>query len=228
MIRSITRAKRDDEIRELLDGFDAVFLVGCGTCSTLCRTGGVEEVAALSAKLTAGGKTVTGTTVIPVACDELSEEILEEHEEAIKAAGAIVVMACAFGTQTIAARFPTPTVPAVDTLFLGRETGVGRFEEVCTQCGTCIIGFTGGICPVTSCHKGLLNGPCGGTDAGMCEIDKEKECAWTNIYRRLADQGRLDLIRTFRPPHNHQAEPKPGKIVIPADERGEDDGSVFS
>jgi hypothetical protein len=107
-------------------------------------------------------------------------------------------------------------VPALDTLFIGKENGIGQFDEICTQCGTCILGETGGICPVTSCHKGLVNGPCGGTNNGKCEIDQEKDCAWTLIYNRLKDLGRLDSMRTYQKPRNHQGEPSPGKLNLGA------------
>ena len=122
-------------------------------------------------------------------------------------------MTCAFGVQNIASKMKKPVIPALDTLFIGKEKGVGRFDEICIQCGTCILGETGGICPVTSCHKGLLNGPCGGTDKGKCEIDRDKDCSWTLIYERLKEFGSLDLMRRLQGPRNHQGEPKPGKWI---------------
>ena len=102
-------------------------------------------------------------------------------------------------------------MPALDTLFIGKESASGEFNEICTQCGTCIIGETGGICPVTSCHKGLVNGPCGGTDQGKCEIPGIKDCAWTLIYNRLTELGRLDSMRKLQKPRNYLGEPTPGK-----------------
>ena len=107
-------------------------------------------------------------------------------------------------------------VPALNTMFIGKETAYGTFDEVCTQCGTCIIGETGGICPVTNCHKGLVNGPCGGTNHGKCEIDVNKDCVWTLIYNRLNDLGRLESMRKYQKPRNHTGEPKPGKFKLPA------------
>jgi hypothetical protein len=93
--------------------------------------------------------------------------------------------------------------------------GLGRVFIV--GCGTCIIGETGGICPVTTCHKGLVNGPCGGTNNGKCEIDSDKDCAWTAIYNRLSELGRLDSMRKYQKPRNHLGEPSPGKFRIPAE-----------
>lgn len=215
MIRSITKQKPFEEIAGLLAGSTRVFLAGCGTCATLCRTGGIPEVAEMAEKLQELGTVVTGRMVIPVACDELTQEALAEHKEALETSEAVLVMSCAFGVQTLARQTDLPAMPALDTLFIGKETGLGRFDEVCTQCGSCILGLTGGICPVTACHKGLLNGPCGGTNNGKCEIDTDKDCAWTLIYNKLKAQGRLDLMHRQQGLRNHNVEPRPGKIWIP-------------
>jgi len=217
MIRSITKQKPIEEVLELLGGFNRVFLAGCGTCTTLCRTGGLQEVAETAAKLHDAGKMVTGRMMIPVACDELSHEALEEQKEALSESEALLALTCAFGVQTLANQTRMPVIPALDTLFIGKEMGLGRFDEVCTQCGTCVLGLTGGICPVTACHKGLLNGPCGGTNDGKCEIDPDRDCAWTLIYTRLKEQGRLDLMRRQQGPRNHNVEPKPGKFRVPVE-----------
>ncbi len=217
MIRSITRQKPAEEIERLLDGMGRIFIIGCGTCVTLTRTGGLPEVEAMKKSLSEKGKVVTGTTVVPVACDNLTGEILGEVENQIKQADALLIMTCAYGVQTIARQMKKMVIPALDTLFIGKETGAGEFNEVCSQCGTCIIGETGGICPVTACHKGLVNGPCGGTNNGKCEIDNTKDCAWTMIYNRLSELDRLDAMRKYQKPRNHLGEPSPGKFVIPAE-----------
>jgi ferredoxin len=214
MIRSITRPKPEEEIDNLLQGFGRVFIIGCGTCTTLTRTGGEPEVQAMGATLSGKGKMVTGHVVLPVACDNLTSEALLEYGDAIRLADVLLIMSCAFGAQTIAPPGKNMVVPPVDTLFIGKETAVGLFDEICTQCGTCIIGETGGICPVTSCHKGMVNGPCGGTNNGKCEIDSQKDCAWTRIYNRLKDLDRLEAMRKYQKPRNHRAEPIPGKWTL--------------
>ena len=214
MIRSITRKKPDDEINELLGGLGRIFVIGCGTCTTLTHTGGEPEVSAMADYLALQGKLVTGRTVLPVACDNLTGEAMKEFGLQLEQADALVVMSCAFGVQTVSRQIKKVVIPALDTMFLGKETGAGQFDEVCRQCGTCIIGETGGICPVTSCHKGLVNGPCGGTNNGKCEIDPLKDCAWTRIYERLDALGRLDCMKRYQKPRNHQGEPTPGKYVL--------------
>lgn len=214
MIRSITKSKSKEEILRLLNGLDRIFIIGCGTCATLTHTGGAAEVAAMKEALLESGKLVTGQTVVPVACDNLTSEILGEEMGKIEQADVLLIMSCAFGVQTISSQLKRMVVPALDTLFIGKESGSGQFNEICTQCGTCILGETGGICPVTSCHKGLVNGPCGGTNQGRCEIPGNKDCAWTRIYNRLNDLGRLDSMRKLRGPRNFLGEPSPGKFEV--------------
>jgi ferredoxin len=211
MIRSITQQKSEEEIDELLEGINRVFIIGCGTCVTMTHTGGEPEVQAMAEKLQKKGKWVTGHVILPVACDNLTHEALTDLAVQMDQADALLIMTCAFGVQTIASQKKKMVIPALDTLFIGKETGLGQFDEICTQCGTCILGETGGICPVTSCHKGLVNGPCGGTNMGKCEIDSEKDCAWTLIYNRLQELGRLNSMRKLQRPRNHQGEPSPGK-----------------
>ena len=169
-------------------------------------------------KLAGKGKLITGELVLPVACDNMTGEALKEYGEQMDQAEALVILTCAFGVQTIAKQLSRLVVPALNTIFIGKETGVGQFDEICTQCGDCILGETGGICPVTSCHKGLVNGPCGGTNDGKCEIDQKKDCAWTLIYDRLKELDRLDSMRIYQKPRNYHSEPSPGKYTLPSPE----------
>lgn len=208
-MKSITKQKPLEEIDRQLDGMDRVYLVGCGTCATMTKTGGREEVLRMKEHLQGVGKMVTGWTVIPIACDEMTDVALRESNGAIQNASCVLVMSCALGVHRLASYIDKPVTPALDTLFIGLEDGPGSFHEVCAQCGHCVLGFTAGICPVTMCHKHLLNGPCGGTNDGKCEIDKTKDCAWTLIYQRLKDQGRLDVMRRYQPPGNSHVVPRP-------------------
>ncbi len=208
-MKSITKQKPFEEIDQQLDGYDRVYIAGCGTCATMTKTGGREEVLKMTGHLQELGKLVTGWTVIPTACDEMTEAAIKENDGAIQSATCIVVMACALGVHKLSTYVDKPVIPALDTLFIGVEDGPGYFQEVCAQCGQCVLGETAGICPITTCHKGLLNGPCGGTDNGKCEVDKEKDCAWTLIYQRLVEHGRVDLMRKHRSPRDYNVAPRP-------------------
>ncbi|MBA7708793.1 hypothetical protein ES703_117697 [subsurface metagenome] len=213
-MKSITKQKPFDEIKEQLDRFDRVYIAGCGTCATMTRTGGREEVMNMKGRLEELGKLVTGWMVIPTACDEMTETAMREDKGAIQNANCILVMACALGVHRASLYIDKPVIPALDTLFIGLEDSPGDFREVCAQCGQCVLGETAGICPLAACHKGLLNGPCGGTNNGKCEVDKEKDCAWTLIYQRLEAQGRLDLMRKYHAPRNSNVTLSPRMIKI--------------
>jgi hypothetical protein len=208
-MKSITKQKPLEEISEELDGLEKIYIIGCGTCATMTKTGGKEEVTDMKERLQNIGKMVTGWTVIPTACDDMTETSLLENNGAIQSADCLVVMSCALGVQKVGSYINKPTIPALDTLFIGVEDGPGNFHEVCDQCGHCVLGYTAGICPITACHKGLLNGPCGGTNNGKCEVDSEKDCAWTLIYQRLEAQGRLDVMKKYQPLKNSQVVLRP-------------------
>ncbi|MFC1932419.1 methylenetetrahydrofolate reductase C-terminal domain-containing protein [Chloroflexota bacterium] len=213
-MKSITRQKPFDEIKEQLANHDRLFIIGCGTCTTMTKTGGIDQVLEMKDRLQELGKRVSGWTVIPTACDDMTDVAMKENSRAIEDASCILAMPCALGMHRISSYINRPVIPALDTLFIAVEDTPGYFREVCAQCGQCILGETAGICPITACHKGLINGPCGGTNNGKCEVDKEKDCAWTLIYERLRDQDRLDLMRKYHPPHNFQVEPRPRTVKI--------------
>jgi ferredoxin len=196
----VAKRKPFEEIKEMLKGYKKVLNVGCGTCVSVCLAGGEKEVAILNAELDMARKLeddpieIHGQTV-ERQCDR---EYLAELDDMIKKEkfDALLSMACGVGIQFLAERFPSiPTFPAVDTTGLAVNQAVGWYEERCRSCSQCVLGITGGICPITMCAKGLLNGPCGGTNKGSCEISADQPCAWFKIYERLSAQGRLDSIR---------------------------------
>jgi signal transduction histidine kinase len=202
-MRTVTKQKTFDEIKNLLARSKSVYLIGCGTCATDCKTGGVEQVLAMSDKLANEGKQVAGWMVIPTACDILTRDAIETESKSLAKADSILVMACGFGVQAVANCIELPVFPALDTLFIGEEQERGVFTEVCRQCGECVIGLTTGICPVTRCSKSILNGPCGGSKAGKCEVDPTVDCAWQLIYERLEKFGLLDTIEQILPPKDY-------------------------
>jgi len=198
-MKTITAQKPFEEIETSLSEADKIYLVGCGTCATVCHTGGKSEVLEMKDKLETAGKSVTGWMVIPTACDELTRDALKDSAKDIEDADCILVMACAFGVQTVTLYMEKPVFPALNTLFIGREESPGYFTEVCMQCGSCVLAKTAGICPMVRCAKSLLNGPCGGSVDGKCEIDPDTPCAWQMIYDRLAALEQLDKLEEIEP-----------------------------
>ena len=198
-MKTISAQKPLAEIMHYLDKCQSVYIIGCGTCATMCHTGGKAEVIAMKANIEASGKKVTGWMVMPTACDELIGDAMRENSKDIAAADCILVMACAFGVQTVSLHETKPVYPGLDTLFLGIEDKPGHFLEVCVQCGGCILGRTAAVCPLVRCAKSLFNGPCGGSSGGKCEISKNVPCAWQTIYDRLAEMGRLDEMEEIEP-----------------------------
>ena len=202
----ITEQKPFDEIKQMLENFQKIFIIGCGECATLCQTGGEDQVKEMAKKLGEIGKTVLGTVVPETTCDRrILRRDLREFKSALENADAILVMACGNGTQTVADFTGKIVIPALNTLFLGETERIGKFYERCRTCGECILFETGGICPVTRCAKGLLNGPCGGYADGKCEVGGwVRDCAWVKIFERLKEQNRLDLFIKFRPPKDYR------------------------
>jgi ferredoxin len=200
-MKTITEQKPVEEILKYLENARHVHIVGCGTCATLCRTGGKSEVIAMKERLEAEGKKVTGWMVIPTGCDALAGDALIESATEVDAADAILAMTCAIGVQNIALHLKDakPVYPGLNTLFLGIEDTPGHFLEVCLQCGSCVLGRTACICPLVRCAKSLLNGPCGGSADGKCEISPDVPCAWQLIHDRLKETGRLEVMEEIEP-----------------------------
>ena len=110
----------------------------------------------------------------------------------------VLSLGCGIGVQAMAERFPdTPIVPGLNTTFLGMPTEHGVFEERCQACGDCVLGLTGGICPIARCSKRLMNGPCGGSGNGKCEISKDVDCVWQLIWDRMKALGIEDQYETI-------------------------------
>lgn len=210
-----TEQKSFDEILQLLEGKTKVVIVGCGDCATSCQTGGEKQVLAMAEKLTQQGKIITDTGVIEVTCDKrLTKKFLREHKKQVEKSDAVLVLACGSGIQTMADSTEKHVLPGLNSLFVGQIENLSRFYEYCSVCGECVLGDTGGICPVTRCAKGLINGPCGGSDQGKCEADRNNDCAWYLIYERMKKSGQLNRFTVRRERRSHAASHKPRKIEI--------------
>lgn len=194
-----------DEIAELLKGYGRVLIVGCGTCVKVCFAGGDKEAAQLASQLRiAAGKTGDKVSVTDTSVErQCEDEFVDALAPVVADYDAIMSMACGAGVQFLADRFPGKVVlPAVNTTHLGVLQEQGVFTEKCLGCGDCVLGRFGGVCPVTRCSKSIFNGPCGGSQDGKCEIDKEVDCGWQLIIDRMAALGRLGDLRRVEPPKN--------------------------
>lgn len=189
------------EIADFITDHARVLLLGCGTCVTVCNAGGEREVATLGAVLRLGTGRRIDERTIERQCDA---EFFRAVEESVAACEAIVSMACGVGVQLTARLFPDkPVYPALNTQFMGINEGAGQWSEACLGCGDCKLGRFGGVCPVTQCSKSLCNGPCGGSEDGMCEVDPETiECGWQMIFDRLKTLGRLDVLEANEAPRD--------------------------
>lgn len=183
-----------EEIKGFLAGHKKVFVLGCGTCVTVCLAGGEREVAILAGVLRQGSDMEFCEATIERQCDA---EFFEEIKNKVKDCDAILSMACGVGVQMAAKIFTDkPIYPALNTQFMGTNDGAGQWSENCLGCGDCKLGVFGGVCPVTRCSKSLSNGPCGGSVDGMCEVDPENiECGWQLIIDRLKAIGKLDILK---------------------------------
>jgi len=198
----VAERKPFEEIKGMVSGYNRILTVGCATCVAVCLAGGEKEVGVLNNELKLARKVDGNPVQVDAAtlqrqCDR---EFLAELDDVVEHYDALISMACGAGIQFLSERFPeTPVLPAVDTTFIGVNQDVGIYEEKCRACGSCVLGMTGGVCPVTMCAKGLFNGPCGGTNQGSCEINQDQPCAWYLIHERLAKQGRLEQILDICP-----------------------------
>ena len=188
----ITELKSKEVLLTQLKG--KVFVLNCHGCREIRFP--EHEADAFQAELTAAG-VVTGIFTTEYICnDENLAVILKAHAAAIEAADTIAVFSCGVGVQTVAAMYPAKRVVACcDTYALPGYQGVTPLEVDCKQCGECFLNLTGGICPLTACSKSLVNGQCGGTKNGKCEVDPNMECGWERIYQKLKKIGRLDAMK---------------------------------
>jgi len=208
----ITEKKPIEEIRESLKDSKRVFIMGCGTCAKLSQTGGEEQVKEMAQLLS--DKEIVGTVVIETPCDKrILKRDLRTVSASLNAADTVLVLSCGVGVQTLAELTGKIAIPGLNTKFIGMTEHIGAFYQRCLACGDCILDETGGICPISRCPKGLLNGPCAGHMDEKCEVDREKDCVWVLIYKRMKDIGQLDKFRAFRKPRNYQISTSPQQIV---------------
>ena len=191
-----------DEILRCLDPYNKILLAGCGACVTVCHAGGEKEVSLLASSLLMArqkiGKPLEVLEKTPAR--QCEPEFALELSEAVGNVEAVVSVSCGVGVQNLVRHYQkTPVFPGVNTTFMGETMAHGVWEERCQACGNCVIEKTGGVCPIARCAKQLLNGPCGGSSKGKCEIKRETDCALQMIYDRLKALGQLHKMEEIIP-----------------------------
>ncbi len=194
-----------DEIVDMLQPYEKVLVLGCGSCVTVCVSGGEKQAQELAAQLNLQAsqknlKREADFDCITRQCDlEFKENITKKPENY----DAVLSIACGVGVGFMSELYPdVPFLPGLNTTFYGANTEPGTWKEYCHGCGDCVLAWTGGICPIAKCSKSLINGTCGGTDDGKCEVSEELDCAWYKIYERLKELGRLEEYRKMRLPRD--------------------------
>lgn len=193
----VAHRKNIQELKAALASHKRILVLGCGTCVTVCLAGGEREVGMIASALRIAYRTtgeeheITEATVERQCENQFIEEVLEQ----VQNVDAVLSLGCGAGVQLVAERYPeTPIYPGLDTKFLGVLQDQGIWTEKCAACGKCVMASYGSVCPMTRCSKQMLEGPCGGSRSGRCEVSPDIECAWQLIYDRLKAIGQLGKL----------------------------------
>ncbi len=200
----VGKPKSIEDIIEMTRPYRRILIVGCGSCLTVCRTGGGREISiaarAISlARLNMPGAFETHEIIVQRQCEP---ELCEDIPAMAREFDAILSFGCAAGMQTIADLIRTiPILPGIDTQFMGRIVDHRRYIEQCIGCGDCTIDQSEGICLISRCPKAQQNEPCGGSDpADHCEVNPDLECVWVTFARRLGERpGSVSISKIIEP-----------------------------
>ena len=213
----ITEQKPLAEIIDSLAAKTKIFLVGCADCASACNTGGETQLLQMKKLLEEQNKTVVGSCVPDATCVAAKLKLATAKQmQAMRQAEAVVVLSCGLGVQSFKDndRLNLTVVPGCNTLSAAVLDSQGNLWEKCAMCGQCVLGQTLGICPIALCSKGILNGPCGGTNKGKCELDSQRDCAWVLIYQQAQKCNALDTLKKIQPPRDHKRSMKPHKLIV--------------
>ena len=191
------------EIYEMVRDVKKLLILGCGTCVTVCMAGGEKEVGILAStlRLTNRRNNISMEIMEDTIERQCDREFFDAVADKVREADAVLSLACGVGVQFGGEVFEGKRfLPGLNTSFYGANESVGVWSERCAGCGNCVLDKFGGLCPITRCSKSLLNGPCGGSQNGMCEVDPENiECGWQLIYDRMKALGLLHKLEENEP-----------------------------
>lgn len=209
----VTKQKAFEDILKKIEG--SVFIFGCGICSDTSRTGGPKEVEEMKRLLNGANVNVNGTYVIDAMCHlQKVKKAVRDNKAMVELTDTILVLSCGSGVQSAVASLNNSKkiISGVDTLFLGNIESLSSLKEMCSLCGQCVLNETSGVCPVTLCPKGLLNGPCGGMKNSKCEVEGDLDCVWVKIYERSLIQNSLNDIKKISPPKDYSVKKHAGQV----------------
>jgi len=199
----ISKQKSFQHILSRVKGY-SVYIFGCSECATMCRTGGEHEVKKLADQLAHEGVIVTGWKILEPACNHMNlKRLLPTLLQDMNQADCILVMACGDGVQVVSSLFPSHRIiSGNDTLFLGVKEKINQYTRKCNLCGDCVVDQFYALCPIARCPKHLLNGPCGGSEQGICEVESNLPCVWEQIYVQFKERGGENPFIKYQPPHD--------------------------
>jgi len=210
----VAERKPFEQILQSIKDYEKIMLMGCGGCVTVCFSGGAKAVELLASQIKIARKKQNRKIEI-IECTperQCEYEFIDAFKKQLESVEAVLSTACGVGVQAMSARYPQLlTIPALNTRFMGYPTRHALWEEMCAGCGDCVLEWTGGICPIARCAKKLLNGPCGGSYQGKCEVDNEIDCAWQLIYDRLKKLNKLDNLKIIREPKDWRVSTNAGQ-----------------
>ncbi|MBN1898602.1 MAG: methylenetetrahydrofolate reductase C-terminal domain-containing protein [Spirochaetes bacterium] len=205
-----TKQKELKVLLKYLSGEKNIIIVGCGLCATTFQTGGEKQVQELKDKLGKKGYIILMTAVIDAVCDQRQVRLfINKNKKKIEQADSLIVMACGAGVQSFGEFVKIKLHPALDTVFLANEKRLGSFQQFCSLCGDCQLESTDGVCVITRCPKGFINGPCGGSKNGKCEALVENDCVWNLIFKSN-EKNFSKKHKSYLPPKKKS--PHPQKI----------------
>ncbi len=207
-------------IEEILDSIKdckKIMLMGCGGCVTVCFSGGAKAAELLASQIKMARKK-QGKAIEIIECTperQCEYEFIDELKKEIASVEAVLSIACGVGVQTMSEHIPQVlTIPGLNTKFMGYPVEHALWEERCAGCGDCVLGWTGGYCPIARCAKKLFNGPCGGSSDGKCEVDKDTDCVWQLIHDRLKQLNKLENLTVVRGPKDWRTSTNAGQRKI--------------
>lgn len=204
----LTEKKDIKEIEIALKKYKKIGIIGCASCASVCLTGGSREVKEMESILKDAGKDVVFTISIDEPCDKrVLKEDIRFVEEELNQAEAVVVLSCGTGVQTIAEFTGKKTVAGTDSRYIAQTEHIGDYSSLCKGCDECRLNLTGGVCTITLCPKGLLNGPCEGHFGNFCEVDGDKVCVFVKSYENMKKFGEEENLHNVFKPRNHNKIP---------------------